>query len=164
MGHSRPLFLCSSFQHNWQLQMFDKSLPMIGFEPQISGVGGNRSTDWATTTALLSYSYTFLRNYNLTYAFLTTFLLKIVHCFLSYLIHKSVWPDWTIYWTLSHFLKPIAKINLPKSPAFLGNFCKGVKNLPFLGKSFLGNFYRNLATFYWSHWQMLTQIVLLMWK
>ena len=52
MGHSRPLFsLLSSFQHNWQLQMFDKSLPMTGFEPRISGVGGNRSTDWATTTA-----------------------------------------------------------------------------------------------------------------
>ena len=31
--------------------MFDKSLPMTGFEPQISGVGGNRSTNWATTTA-----------------------------------------------------------------------------------------------------------------
>ena len=28
--------------------MFDKSLPMTGFEPQISGVGGNRSTNWAT--------------------------------------------------------------------------------------------------------------------
>ena len=34
-------------------QMFDKSLPMTGFEPRISGVGGNRSTNWATTTALL---------------------------------------------------------------------------------------------------------------
>ena len=31
--------------------MFDKSLPMTGFEPQISGVGGNRSTNWAKTTA-----------------------------------------------------------------------------------------------------------------
>ena len=39
----------------------------------------------------------------------------------------SVWPDWAINWTLSHFLKHLATINLPKSPTFLGNFCKGVK-------------------------------------
>ena len=31
--------------------MFDKSLPMAGFEPQISGVEGNSSTNWVTTTA-----------------------------------------------------------------------------------------------------------------
>ena len=35
-----------------------------------------------------------------------------------------VWPDWAIYWTLGNFLKPLATINLPKSPPFLGNFCK----------------------------------------
>ena len=45
--------------------------------------------------------------------------------------NKAVWPDWTIYWTLGNFLKPLATINLPKSPIFLGNFCKGVKNLSF---------------------------------
>ena len=28
---------------------------------------------------------------------------------------------------LLEFLKPLAAINLPKSPTFLGNFCKGVK-------------------------------------
>ena len=32
-----------------------------------------------------------------------------------------------IYWTLGKFLKPLATINLSKSPTFLGNFCKGVK-------------------------------------
>ena len=32
-----------------------------------------------------------------------------------------------IYWTLDQFLKPLATINLPKSPTFLGTFCKGVK-------------------------------------
>ena len=32
-----------------------------------------------------------------------------------------------IYWTLGKFLKPLAAINLPKSPTFLGNFCKGVR-------------------------------------
>ena len=39
----------------------------------------------------------------------------------------AVWPDWPIYLTLGHFSKPLATINLPKSPTFLGNFCKGVK-------------------------------------
>ena len=28
-------------------------------------------------------------------------------------------------------LKPLATINLPKSPTFFGNFCTGVKNLSF---------------------------------
>ena len=27
-----------------------------------------------------------------------------------------------IYWTLGNFSKPLAAINLPKSPTFLGNF------------------------------------------
>ena len=40
---------------------------------------------------------------------------------------NSVWPDWAIYWTLGNFSKPLATINLPKSPTLLGNFCKGVK-------------------------------------
>ena len=31
------------------------------------------------------------------------------------------------FWTLGNFLKPLATINLPKSPTFLGNFCKSVK-------------------------------------
>ena len=34
--------------------------------------------------------------------------------------------DWAIYCTLGNFSKPVATINLPKSPTFLGNFCKGV--------------------------------------
>ena len=40
---------------------------------------------------------------------------------------KTVWPDWTIYRTLDDFLKIWATIYLPKSPTFLGNFCKRVK-------------------------------------
>ena len=55
----------------------------------------------------------------------------------------SLWPLATtvalsvtrsgIYWTLGKFLKPLATINLPKSPLFLlGNFCKGVKIFHFL--------------------------------
>ena len=30
----------------------------------------------------------------------------------------AVWPDWAIFWTLGKFLKPLATINLPKSPTF----------------------------------------------
>ena len=47
-------------------------------------------------------------------------------------------------------LKPLATINLPKSPTFLGNFCKGVKNYHFSNENILGNFYRHLAIFFWS--------------
>ena len=59
---------------------------------------------------------------------------------------------WSIFCALGNFLKPLATINLPKSLTLLGNFCKGVKIYHFLVKSFLGNFYRHLAIFFWSHW------------
>ena len=62
-----------------------------------------------------------------------------------------VWQDWVIYWTLGNFSKPLATISLPKSPTFLDNFAMMSKSLIFLVKSFLVNFYRHLATFYWSH-------------
>ena len=38
----------------------------------------------------------------------------------------TVWPEWAIYCTLGNFLKPVARIILPKFPTFLGNFWKGV--------------------------------------
>ena len=63
----------------------------------------------------------------------------------------AVWPDWAIFWILDNFLKPLATINLPKSFPFLGNFSKGVKIIHFLVKPLLGNFYRHLAIFIWSH-------------
>ena len=45
MGHSRPLFLYFRlFNTVNSKQMLDKSLPMPGFEPRISGVEGDRST------------------------------------------------------------------------------------------------------------------------
>ena len=34
---------------------------------------------------------------------------------------------------------------------FLGNFCKGVKIYHFYSEIILGNFYRHLAIFIWSH-------------
>ena len=64
---------------------------------------------------------------------------------------QTVWPDWAIYWTLGNFLKPLATINLPQSPPFLGNFWKLSKSIIFLVKLFLGNIYRHLAIFFWSH-------------
>ena len=51
---------------------------------------------------------------------------------------ESVGPDWAIYWTLGNFLKPWATINLPKSPSFLGNFCKGVKIYHFFSEIIFG--------------------------
>ena len=39
-------------------------------------------------------------------------------CSTNDLLHQSVWPDWSIYWTLGNFLKPLATINLSKSPTF----------------------------------------------
>ena len=62
-----------------------------------------------------------------------------------------VWPDLAIYWTLGNFSKPVARFILPKLPTFLGNVCKGVKIFHFPVKSFLCNFYKHLATVYWSH-------------
>ena len=58
-----------------------------------------------------------------------------------------VCPDWVIYWTLGNFSKPLATIKLPKSSPFLDNFLKVSKSSIFLVKSFLGSFYRYLATF-----------------
>ena len=50
-------------------------------------------------------------------------------------------------WTLGHFLKPLATINLPKSPTFLASFCEGVKIYHFFSEIILSNFYRHLAIF-----------------
>ena len=56
---------------------------------------------------------------------------------------------------LLHFgqlCKACGNIFLPKLPTFLVIFGKVSKSFIFLLKSFLGNFCRHLATFYWSHW------------
>ena len=46
-----------------------------------------------------------------------------------FLIHWEVEASVTILGDLLDFSKPSATIIFPKSPTFLGNFCKGVKNL-----------------------------------
>ena len=76
----------------------------------------------------------------------------LISCSKSFYQSEPVWPDWTIYWTLGNFLKPLSTIKLPKSPTFLGNFVKVLKSFIFLVKSFLGIFYRHLEIFFWSHW------------
>ena len=43
-----------------------------------------------------------------------------------------------IYFTLGNFSKPVALIILPKSPTFLGNFCKGVEIFHFSSEIIFG--------------------------
>ena len=50
MGHSQPLFLYFRLFY-LNVQLVDKILPMLRFEPRISVFGRDRSTNWATTTA-----------------------------------------------------------------------------------------------------------------
>ena len=73
----------------------------------------------------------------------------------------TVWPDLAIYWTLDNFLKSLATIDLPKSPTFLGFLVKVSKSIIFLVKSFLGNFDRHLAIFFWSHCQLNIRIFIM---
>ena len=63
--------------------------------------------------------------------------------------NPRVWPDWAIYGFLGNFSKPVGTIILAKLPILFGAiFVKVSKSLIFLVKSFSGNFYRHLATFY----------------
>ena len=63
-----------------------------------------------------------------------------------------VWPDLAIYTTLGKFLKPLATIKLPKSPTFLGNFCKGVKIYYFSSEIIFRQLVLMFGDFFWSHW------------
>ena len=63
-----------------------------------------------------------------------------------------MWPYWAIYCTLGKFLKPLATINLPKSPKFLAIFVQVWKSIIFLVKSILVNVYGHLAIFFRPHW------------
>ena len=62
------------------------------------------------------------------------------------------------------FLRPFATINLPKSSTLLGNFCYGLKIYHFSGDIILGNFYRHLAIFIWSHWATTATAKRRIWK
>ena len=53
MGHSRHLFIYFCLFNTVDSRQWTiKILPMTGFEPRTSVIGSNRSTNWATTTAL----------------------------------------------------------------------------------------------------------------
>ena len=54
-------------------------------------------------------------------------------------------------WLWATFQSLWKQFNLLKSPTFLCNLCEGVKIFNFSSEIILGNFYRHLATFYWSH-------------
>ena len=45
-----------------------------------------------------------------------------------------------------------ATINLPKSPTFLVNNCKGVKIFNFSSEIIFGHLFWHMAIFIWSHW------------
>ena len=47
---------------------------------------------------------------------------------LNMFVSEAVFPDLAIYWTLGNLSKPLATINLPKSPTFLGNLVKVVSS------------------------------------
>ena len=57
---------------------------------------------------------------------------------------------WTIFQSLWQ------QLFCPNQPHFYAIFGKVSKPFIFLMKSFLGNFYRHLATFYWSHCRKVT--------
>ena len=54
---------------------------------------------------------------------------------------------WAIYWTLGNFSKPVATISLPKSPIFLGNFCKHVKIYHFSSEIIFGQLLQTFGDF-----------------
>ena len=62
-------------------------------------------------------------------------------------VQWPVWPDWAIYWTLGNFLKPLATINLPKSPTFLDKFCKRAKIYHFSSEIIFGQLKKTFGDF-----------------
>ena len=88
---------------------------------------------------------------------------KVCSCILKSWISSDqsqpVWPDWAIFWTLGNFLKPLATINLPKSPTFLGKFWKVVKIYHFSSEIILGQLLLTFGDFFWSHWRYVTAFV-----
>ena len=61
---------------------------------------------------------------------------------------ESVWPDWEIFYTLGNFVMPLATINLPKYPTFLGNFCKVVKIYHICSEIIFGQLFWTFGDFF----------------
>ena len=71
--------------------------------------------------------------------------------FSIYFVSLSVWQDWAFYNTLGNFFKPCGNNYFAQIAHIFGNFFNGVEIFHFSIQIILGNFYRHLATFYWSH-------------
>ena len=114
--------LFSSFQYTVdRIQMFkiNKFLPMTGFEPRTSGIGSNRSTNWATTTSLV-HCYWFQIFYfdcNILHMVTARSRIGVVwtslkhelirgacHWCYSSQFRKYVWKDSNIVWPLPNLL------------------------------------------------------------
>ena len=63
-----------------------------------------------------------------------------------------------VFLTLGNHSKPLASINLPKSPTLLGNFCKGVKIYHFSSEIIFGQLLKTFGDFFWSHWLKYTLV------
>ena len=66
-------------------------------------------------------------------------------------LHKQYDQIWRFIWLWATFQSLWKQFICPNLPHSYTIFVKVSKSLIFLVKSFLGNFYRHLATFYWSH-------------
>ena len=62
----------------------------------------------------------------------------------------QIWRFIGLWATFKSLLQQLICPNLPHSYAI---FIKALKSIIFPVKSFLGNFYRHLAIFFWSHCQ-----------
>ena len=141
------------------LKWFDFLFSFYVFLSPILSLTLSLSLQFLSPLSLLSFLDT-LRN---------DFAVNELRCFFSFppqLDYKSMWESAFAnmlagcsvtklgnLWRFGQLLKaPVATIIFPRSPTFKAIFVKGSKSFIFLVKSFLGNFYRTLATFYWSRW------------
>ena len=80
-----------------------------------------------------------------------TFCLKLLRKLPTTLVYWYTVPSVTRLVDLLDFvqlLKPLATINLPKSPTFLGNFCKGFKIYHFSSEIVFGQLLQTFGNFY----------------
>ena len=71
------------------------------------------------------------------------------HSFDGYVQCDQIWRFIGLWTTFQSLWQQLVCLNLPHSQAI---FVKVSISLIFLVTLFMGNFYRNLATFYWSQW------------
>ena len=94
MGHSHGLFFfIFIFSIQLTISVQYKFLPVTWFEPRTSGIGSDRSTNWATTTAIILYVMNFFFEFQDRSKDLT----------IRYVIYPKYYQD---YSKLSNFIKP----------------------------------------------------------